>query len=286
MQIFELLLRNTINKHLSKAFGADWLIDQPPWLNDLPGRTNRQRTKIDDVRNKILFGRKHNVASHGKIVAALPFGFWSCLLGKSYTETLWVPVLRHCFPHHHNRDRSLIHARVESILDLRNRIAHHEPIIFDPRGTILDAGNRLACTHSEIIEAIGWICADTKYYAMSRCRFKDVLVEFGEFLDTKIVPCIGKGMPIHTRWIHGARNGLRVAVGRVKFFKSSEGYGYAEVHTMRDIRIESTVLERCNISALRKDCKILLVMMLRDGKPEVRNMYIIERASTIAEAQP
>jgi hypothetical protein len=64
----------------------------------------------------------------GKIVAELPFGFWRYLLAKRYSATLW-PAIRHGFPQLPGRDRARLERPVIRLHQLRNRIAHHEPLI-------------------------------------------------------------------------------------------------------------------------------------------------------------
>ncbi|MBX3172463.1 MAG: hypothetical protein KF760_33980 [Candidatus Eremiobacteraeota bacterium] len=84
-----------------------------------------------------------------RMVAALSFGFWVGLLRSSYARTLWNTCLHKAFAANPSLKHKDAHDRFASILSLRNRVAHHEPIIFRHRDLLLDA--------ERITEALGWI---------------------------------------------------------------------------------------------------------------------------------
>jgi len=71
---------------------------------------------------------KGYVLSPDRIVTELSFGFWRYLLAKRYHDSLWLPAIRHGFPHLRPQNRRVIAEPVERLHYLRNRIAHHEPI--------------------------------------------------------------------------------------------------------------------------------------------------------------
>ena len=99
--------------------------------------------------NKDLIKRK-NTPSAGDIVSHLWLGFWVKLLSNSYEGILWPQLLEPVFPHMQRRQRTVknLHAQLEDIRRLRNRVFHHEPIWHLP-----DLPER----HEEILETIGWI---------------------------------------------------------------------------------------------------------------------------------
>ena len=75
------------------------------------------------LRNATRDGR---VEVHGRVIAELPLGFWSSLLGNDYNRRLWQPCLRTAFDGPVRRTH--LHAELNDLRLLRNRIAHHEPI--------------------------------------------------------------------------------------------------------------------------------------------------------------
>jgi hypothetical protein len=65
--------------------------------------------------------------SPGKVIANLSFGFWRYLSSKAHEKSLWVPYLHAAFSPKTNRGD--IDARVGRLHGLRNRVAHHEPLL-------------------------------------------------------------------------------------------------------------------------------------------------------------
>lgn len=66
-------------------------------------------------------------APPGKVIAELPFGFWRYLSSTAHEKTLWVPCLHRAFPR--GTDRREIDQPVGRLHQLRNRVAHHEPLL-------------------------------------------------------------------------------------------------------------------------------------------------------------
>lgn len=84
---------------------------------------------------------------HGKLVASLMFGFWVKILGRGgyygdtttkpdtrqrriYDTLLWKPALRHAFPNVGDLERAKVEGSARQVQALRNRIAHHEHIVW------------------------------------------------------------------------------------------------------------------------------------------------------------
>ena len=121
----EIILRNAIHDALTERHR---LSGAPgTWFDD--PRHELERRALDDIaaaRRRV--GRTTSDPLPGKIVAELSFGFWRYLLARRYSATLW-PAVRHSFPHlprggRNDLERAVIHLHL-----LRNRIAHHEPLI-------------------------------------------------------------------------------------------------------------------------------------------------------------
>jgi hypothetical protein len=56
------------------------------------------------------------------------FGFWRYLSSAAHEKTLWVPALHRAFPPGTNR-ATHVDGPVGRLHDLRNRVAHHEPLL-------------------------------------------------------------------------------------------------------------------------------------------------------------
>ncbi|QMW14537.1 Abi family protein [Pseudoalteromonas sp. MT33b] len=108
---------------------------------------NKSMSKIHTTthhyRNKTpLLGRAR--PSPDDVVSSLHFGFWSSLIDKN-PNVQWRNLLAHIFPKHRASNSSQWNVvaqqkrltyRLELVRDIRNRIAHHEPLWKTPR--ILD----------------------------------------------------------------------------------------------------------------------------------------------------
>ena len=112
----ELALRNAVHDCVSAVHGRQWLGDRQV----LQGNELR---RVDDARSQVRRERKNPTAD--RVVAELSFGFWLSLFARRY-DGLWNAVLNRAFtPTPLRRD---LYARLAQLRDLRNRIAHHEPI--------------------------------------------------------------------------------------------------------------------------------------------------------------
>lgn len=85
---------------------------------------NRKPREILDAAVQTAGGPS---APPGKVIANLSFGFWRYLSSKGHEKSLWVPYLHSAFLPKTNR--SNVDARVGRLHDLRNRVAHHEPLL-------------------------------------------------------------------------------------------------------------------------------------------------------------
>lgn len=121
LHCLEVSLRNALHDELrAKYHSAHWWTRAPLNANGLK--------MVADARAKCV-RRSSGHASADDIVAELSFGFWVSLVstGTAYDRKLWVPTLHRAFPHYPGR-RDRLHESLLSMVLLRNRIMHHEPI--------------------------------------------------------------------------------------------------------------------------------------------------------------
>ena len=109
-----------------------------------PVYRTRGRRRVD-VNAKLRESLRHAIANAGgrtappgKIVAELMFGFWRYLGSAAHEKTLWVPALHRAFPP--GTDRAAhVDGPAGRLHDLRNRVAHHEPLLTtDVAGRLAD----------------------------------------------------------------------------------------------------------------------------------------------------
>jgi len=124
----EVVLRNALHQALSARHQR--LGRMGEWYDDPAGELEQHAR--DDVAKAIR--RLHRAGAPvlpGKVVAELSFGFWRFLLARRYTASLW-PALRPAFPNLSSADRRVLEEPVARLHQLRNRVAHHEPMIAEP----------------------------------------------------------------------------------------------------------------------------------------------------------
>ena len=117
LQRLEVVMRNAMHDQLTSHYGRYWFDRRG--LLDGRGR--------DDVT--VARRRLKKPETDGRIVAELSFGFWRYLLAKRYVHTVWTPAVRHAFPYLQPQRRKVVEHQVVRLHELRNRIAHCEPVL-------------------------------------------------------------------------------------------------------------------------------------------------------------
>jgi hypothetical protein len=146
LSILEIHLRNMLDHQLSEMYGDNWLTSGPFSSGDLKGavssaknRAHRNaygklknpqrkalRVGLTGKRNTILKNAAAKVpVAKADIISNFYFSFWRMLFLKTYEPSLWNFGLRKVFPNK-SVSRGVISDHLETILKVRNRIAHHE----------------------------------------------------------------------------------------------------------------------------------------------------------------
>jgi hypothetical protein len=153
----EVALRNAWHTSLtdwntSSGFGGEWFDNNHGYLDA------RAVQDIADAKDRLI--RKKKQVIPPSVVAELNFGFWRFLLTSRYKTDLWVFAGTTAFPNVDVHSVEHFFRRVARILDLRNRIAHHEPIHWRDLNKDL----------SDCFSAINAVSTDLKLWADSRSR--------------------------------------------------------------------------------------------------------------------
>jgi len=124
----EVIMRNAVSDVIEKVYGERW-----PWSigfeRSLPIPVHGYKPK-DDLIN----ARRHQPTT-GKVIAELKFVFWQKLLTGRFDTRLWNNHIFTAFPYaaatglNATQLRQDLYNGLETVRKLRNRIAHHEPII-------------------------------------------------------------------------------------------------------------------------------------------------------------
>jgi hypothetical protein len=125
LQVWEIALRNRLNLFLITKYGPDW-----PYNPKLDRQLSyEERQKLNSSKHHQSKRRGVNPVPTDPIVADLSVGFWSGLLAKSYEIPFgWRKSLVQVFPNDPLLARPTASSICVDLSDLRNRVAHHEPI--------------------------------------------------------------------------------------------------------------------------------------------------------------
>lgn len=130
--LFEVMLRNGLDSQLrpwneSMGAGPDWLMTPHPYL------ASSLHLKVVDKakrRASMTAAAKGRLLTHDDVLAQMPLGTWRYLLpsrASAQKRKLWTEATCHAFPLWTGPWQHLV-ARVEAVHDLRNRVAHLEPV--------------------------------------------------------------------------------------------------------------------------------------------------------------
>lgn len=136
---FEVALRNSIDSHYRAILGQEWLRDSVRTKGVFT--SSKTYVTAELIRNNIK--RLGTAYTHNKLVAEMDFGFWRYLFAQPQFQAAGQSLL-HVFP---SKPRSApafqynqkyIFNELKKINDLRNRLAHHEPVCFQPGQALID----------------------------------------------------------------------------------------------------------------------------------------------------
>lgn len=142
---FEVLLRNAIVGQLNRDGQSPSVVPGTPWTQGAKS--------IDEVAARLK--KRGKKVTAGRIYSGLTFGFWQSMFGSEYEE-LWRHSLQHVFGHT-KADRPVIAAYLESLNQIRNRIAHH--------GSLVEVDVRVEA--QKIFRLSGWIDSDAEKWLRS-----------------------------------------------------------------------------------------------------------------------
>jgi hypothetical protein len=167
----EVAVRNSIHYTLRRDLGI------PTWYEGggaLPWSATGETLSLTAVMADMVKDAKAKLpptALPGKVIAELTFGFWPNILTKRFHSTLWVPSLHRAFPHA-TAPRNKIHLRLEVIRRLRNRLAHHEPILTSHNEVYTGFKDQPYIALSSILECVEWVSEDAALWLKAKSRYR------------------------------------------------------------------------------------------------------------------
>ncbi|MGI4802119.1 MAG: Abi family protein [Janthinobacterium lividum] len=157
LQMLEVALRNRIHAVLSASIQPRWF--EEPGVLTVPHQNEQVAEALADL------ARDRKEAAPGRVVAALTFSFWTAMLGTSY-ENLWQTDLHRVGGRDDGKGlrRKDLSGPLTPIRLLRNRIAHHEPILaWDLRKH-----------HEGMLRITGWLSPAAAAWCRTLDRFDQV----------------------------------------------------------------------------------------------------------------
>jgi hypothetical protein len=167
----EVAVRNSIHSTLRRDLGT------PTWFDGgaaLPWSTTGETLALTAVMSAMVTEAKAKLpptALPGKLIAELTFGFWPNTLTKRFHSILWLPSLHKAFPNA-TVPRSAIHLRLEVIRRLRNRIAHHEPILTSHNEVYTGFKDQPYIALSSLLECVEWVSEDAALWLKAQTRYR------------------------------------------------------------------------------------------------------------------
>ncbi|MFY7760500.1 hypothetical protein [Aquidulcibacter sp.] len=162
LQHWEIALRNRLNEFLIFKYGPTW----PFNANLRRNLAGQDRQRLDKVVMRLTDKLAPAVITTDQIVAGLSAGFWVSQFSSRYkAQYNWTSNLKfRVFLNDAKITSEMAHQHCSNLLNLRNRVAHHEPILHLPLGHI----------RASLRTILAGICAATNQYVDDACTFKSL----------------------------------------------------------------------------------------------------------------
>ncbi len=127
LHICEVVVRNAVSEAIESLYGPLW-----PWSQGFQRSLPNPHGPVYKPQRDLL-NQSRKFTTAGKIIPELKFVFWQQMFDSRHEARLWSTQLHRVLPHLDRTKpigilRQELHDRLEAIRQLRNRIAHHEPI--------------------------------------------------------------------------------------------------------------------------------------------------------------
>jgi len=153
LHYIEVALRNKFDRELEAKFGSHWFKDAG-FLALVDGRSHAILSKAQ--KDAAKHWPKGRALPPGKVIAELTFGFWLQLTDSKLEHKLWVPYLHKAFAPRKAPKRAVFNQQLEKLRQLRNRVAHHEPIfhldLLEAHRRILEVGALLCPITANVMD--------------------------------------------------------------------------------------------------------------------------------------
>jgi hypothetical protein len=171
LQNFEVGLRNRLHAVLTDKFGTD------KWYEQEAERfASERKSPVHDAISEVEKRKVDGEFKPGDIVAELNLGFWHSVFSEKFRSLLWPSYIFKVFPsaphtHGNEDEQERIYQRVvptiTAIKDLRNRVYHYEPVVWNT--------TRLTSLYHEITLITSWMSPDLMASMRVTARYQEVM---------------------------------------------------------------------------------------------------------------
>jgi len=154
--VFEIILRNSIDRHMIALKGNEWLEDAvaPGGYLDMSLGCEYSFHSVQEAIQKL--GLEY---THDRLIAKLTLGFWTYQFASKEFAAAGSTLLK-IFPNRlFGTKQKQVFQNLIKINDIRNRIAHYEPICFEKNTISTDRAKK---RYELILELLEWLGCDQK----------------------------------------------------------------------------------------------------------------------------
>lgn len=170
--LFEVILRNTIDRHYSQTKGEFWLEEavEPGGFLDAPGCED----SFHNVHEAIF--RLQNKYTHEGLIAQLTFGFWVYLFAPKQYSAAGNSLLNIFVNRQFGTKQKDIMKQLVRINETRNRVAHFEPLCFDQNEI---STQKIRKRYTLVLEMLHWLGCNPSMilYRLDKAENAIVLIE-------------------------------------------------------------------------------------------------------------
>jgi hypothetical protein len=160
LSVFEIVLRNKIDAHYRHIYSP--IIGNDEWLRYAAnpcgfyalGKTHHTQESIQNAIRDL--GGSY---SHNKLLAELNFGFWRFQFASKEFQAAGSSLHQIFVNRPARTNHTAIFNKLKFINNIRNRIAHHEPICFDMAGNSIST-LYVSEHYQHIFELLSWMNID------------------------------------------------------------------------------------------------------------------------------
>ena len=155
--MFEVVFRNAIDQHYRSRYGNNWLLQQAG-PDGFFAKKGCEKTRENIIGSILKFGTDF---THDKVVADLGLAFWRNLFApKEFAAggSSLLAIFKNK-PYGFGFNHTYVFNNLNPVNELRNRVAHHDPVCFAPKTSVISCELPLR-VHRAVAEMLYWMDFD------------------------------------------------------------------------------------------------------------------------------